>query len=187
MALSQISLLLVSGRSWLWNANKRPPSFSVPVPSHSLSLCTQKGSIADPMVWPKLYLSGEAMILSALNVIYSKRLPKSTQRDRLHSDLCFLASLYLTPGPTTHTHTRSRTHIRHNSTVQLSHARTHMQAQASPYVTFTTGDILYPVVLDLIHGLSLLGALWTQNYAVIIENVNRNVASQPAYGPCGTM
>ena len=30
-----------------------------------------------------LYLSGQAMILSALNVIYSRRLPKSTQRDPL--------------------------------------------------------------------------------------------------------
>lgn len=41
------------------------------------------GSIADPMVWPMLYLSGQAMILSALTVLYSKRLPKSTQRDPL--------------------------------------------------------------------------------------------------------
>lgn len=41
------------------------------------------GSIADPMVRPVLYLSDQAMILSALNVIYSERLPKSTQRDPL--------------------------------------------------------------------------------------------------------
>lgn len=97
------------------------------MPSHSLSLCTQKGSIADPMVWPKLYLSGEAMILSALNVIYSKRLPKSTQRDRLHSDLCFLASLYLTPGPTTHTLSKWNTHKTqlYGSTKSRTHARTH--------------------------------------------------------------
>ncbi len=125
---AKISLLLVSGRSWVWNANKRPPSFyfSVPVPSHSLSLCTQKGSIADPMVCPKLYLSGEAMILSALNVIYSKRLPKSTQRDRLHSDLCFLASLYPTPGPTTHTLSKWNTHTTqlYGSTKSRTHAHT---------------------------------------------------------------
>jgi len=81
------------------------------------------------MVWQKLYLSGEAMILSALNVIYSKRLPKSTQRDRLHSDLCFLASLYLTPGPTTHTqtHTLEVEHT-YDTTLRFNYARTHTHA-----------------------------------------------------------
>lgn len=58
-----------------------------PPRSPSLGVCVagggESGSIADPMVWPMLYLSGQAMILSALNVIYSKRLPKSTQRDPL--------------------------------------------------------------------------------------------------------
>lgn len=61
-----------------------PPPLHPHPTAPPLSLSGRKsGSIADPMVWPMLYLSGQAMILSALNVIYSKRLPKSTQRDPL--------------------------------------------------------------------------------------------------------
>lgn len=75
----------------------------------------KSGSIADPMVWPMLYLSGQAMILSALNVIYSKRLPKSTQRDPLtqrsslsHSHPSLTLSL---SRPVTRAHSRIRTWI----------------------------------------------------------------------------
>lgn len=83
-----------------------------PCPPLSLGLLLweeKSGSIADPMVWPVLYLSDQAMILSALNVIYSKRLPKSTQRDPLtqrsglsHSHLALSLSFFSATNARTH-------------------------------------------------------------------------------------
>lgn len=173
------------------------PSSSPPPPPPPLSLSGRKsGSIADPMVWPMLYLSGQAMILSALNVIYSKRLPKSTQRDpltqrsglshkhlslplsawwRAHTairtsvDTRFYARMYKERACTqAHKKTPHTCTFLSTASAQLwqpqHNVRVHRQGhtgagrcprEASPYVTFTTRDILFPAGLDLIHGLKV--------------------------------
>lgn len=104
--VSGISLLVVSAGPWVRNANEplgqlktrfslaHPDAHThsgscMPTDRHAdrascaiLSLpffLRAQRSIADPTVGPTLYLSGCAMILSALNVIYSKCPPKSTQ------------------------------------------------------------------------------------------------------------
>lgn len=129
---------------WLWNANERGlsrlfpplplflyphllslslvhPSFSPPRSPSLGGVGGRKssGSIADPMVWPMLYLSGQAMILSALNVIYSKRLPKSTQRDPLTQR----SSL-------SHSHPSLALSLSFSTSNARSHAYTHMDRYA---------------------------------------------------------
>lgn len=98
------------------------PTFLTPRPhpssfprSPSVGGGKTSGSIADPTVRPVLYLSEQAVILSALNVIYSERLPKSTQRDPLtqrsglsHSHLSLSLSLSFF-RPATRAHTRTHT------------------------------------------------------------------------------
>lgn len=88
-----------------------PPPSSFPR-SPSVGGGKTSGSIADPTVRPVLYLSEQAVILSALNVIYSERLPKSTQRDPLtqrsglsHSHLSLsLSFLFSASNARTHAH-----------------------------------------------------------------------------------
>lgn len=108
LVVSGISLLVVSAGPWVRNANEltlgpaedlvlslahpdtRTHSGSCMrtdkhthrgswATSASLLFLSAQRSMVDPTDGPPLYLSGCAMILSALNVIYSKCLPKSTQ------------------------------------------------------------------------------------------------------------
>lgn len=135
-------------------------------PSRSLSLGESSGSIADLMVWPMLYLSGQAMILSALNVIYSKRLPKSTQRDRLHRDL------FSQPTPSlslTHSHSLSHSH---------TPACTYINARAHTLATHTarTHTHTLPVFLFLLDSLS-----WSGIWRLLIPQGNRLLISATRY------